>query len=267
MIDSTLLDILQCPTCHHAQLALHADPSPALHCDGCSARYPVVDGIPDLAPAQAQTPDPYRPETLSNLIAGIYDQILPLMSSVVWRCSPLRFADWAHMVAGRGVGGFHLSFPINTGRVYEHIWGEHLNDLPIIGVDQSWNMLRRARKNLRRAGIENFYLIRADPNHLPFKEGAFDTLFSLNGLHAFAQREVVWGEMKRVVAQDGLLAGSTLVREENRLTDLVLDFYERQGVTPMPRSKDYVVAELQEIADGEWFHESYGAVMFFGVDL
>ena len=256
-------DLLQCPTCSHDTLSIDGD---SLGCEACGSRYPIVDGIPDLTPTAEQTPDPYRAETLSSALARVYDKILPVMSRALWRCPPLRFVDWAHMVAGRARGGVHLALPINTGRLYQHIWGEHMADTTVVGVEQSWDMLRRARKNLRRAGVHNPLLVRALPHRLPFKPFVFDSVSSFNGVHAFTHRDLAWREMKRVSAPGGLVAGSTLLREPGRVTNGVLNFYERKGVMPMPHSKDFVVAELGDLADHTWSHETYGAVMFFSLE-
>ncbi|MEI2811209.1 MAG: Trm112 family protein [Nocardioides sp.] len=46
MIDSELLDIIVCPSCHHALEVLEGDRE--LGCTSCELVYPITDGIPVL---------------------------------------------------------------------------------------------------------------------------------------------------------------------------------------------------------------------------
>lgn len=46
MIDSELLDIIVCPSCHSALALLDGDQE--LGCTGCELVYPITDGIPVL---------------------------------------------------------------------------------------------------------------------------------------------------------------------------------------------------------------------------
>ena len=52
-IDPSLLDVLACPSCHAAFKAPSGD-SKSLVCSGCSASFPIVDGIPVLLNDQVQ---------------------------------------------------------------------------------------------------------------------------------------------------------------------------------------------------------------------
>jgi len=269
MIRSDLLEILCCPVCRVAQrdatLRLSGGRRPTLDCVSCDEVYRIVDGIPDMVPRRGpQRVKAYRTETLNNLIAGTYDFSLPFMSLTAWRCSPLRFVDWTHMALGRAQGGWHLSVPVATGGLLAHTWGPHL-DLRVVGVDLSWNMLQRARLKLERAQLPA-YLVRADVERLPFRDGLFRSVLSINGLHAFDERTRGLDEMLRVIEPAGVLAGSTLVRGKERMADWVLDLYERNGVVPMLRSTAYVLAELSQAGKRKVLHESYGAVLFFLVE-
>jgi uncharacterized protein YbaR (Trm112 family)/ubiquinone/menaquinone biosynthesis C-methylase UbiE len=267
-MNKNVLALLQCPTCKAIDL-VDDEANAVLVCDACQNRYPIIDGIPDLTPRfSAATPSPpYQSERLSDLIAGAYDMALPLMSGMLWGCSAMRFVDWAHMCVGRARGGAHLAFPVDTGKLYAHIWGKHLADVQLVAADTSWNMLRRARRKFLRAGIQDALVVRVDPAHLPFRPGAFQSVLSLNGMHHFPQRDAAWAELYRIAAQGSLLAGSTLIREPHRMLAKLFSLYDRAGYTPQPRSKEFVLSELQDLGEKNWFFETYGAVLFFGVEV
>jgi ubiquinone/menaquinone biosynthesis C-methylase UbiE len=268
-MNANVLSLLACPTCQAPALTWDAD---ALRCageGGCQSRYPNMNGILDLTPrVTVPLPEtPYQSERLSDLIAGAYDRALPLMSAALWGCSAMRFVDWAHMAVGRARGGYHLAFPIDTGKLYAHIWGAHLADVGLVVADTSWKMLRRAQRKLKRAKIPCALIARVDPARLPFRGEAFQSVLSLNGMHHFPERDAAWRSLLRVTSPSGLLAGSTLIREPHRMLAKLFSWYDRAGITPQPHSKDFVLAELSALGASHWFFETYGAVMFFGVEV
>jgi uncharacterized protein YbaR (Trm112 family) len=115
MITKEVLDILRCPACFHPELHLGSSRRPHLECGSCQTAYPIVDGIPDLvAPDTAPPPGTYRTETVTNVIAGVYDFVAPLMSMGIWRCSPLRYIDSENRALGRARGGIYLEAPVGT---------------------------------------------------------------------------------------------------------------------------------------------------------
>ncbi|MDX9720699.1 MAG: methyltransferase domain-containing protein [Myxococcota bacterium] len=269
MIRSHFLELLQCPACRLAgregELRLSVTRRPELLCLSCEESYRIIDGIADMVPRLGpQRVKAYRTETLNNLIASSYDFSLPLMSLSAWKCDPLRFVDWTHFALGRAQGGFHLSLPVATGGLLAHVWAPHHN-AKVVAVDLSWNMLRQAKRRLSKLDME-LLMVRADVDRLPFREGVFRSILSLNGLHGFDERVRGLDEFYRVLDSDGMLAGSTLIRGRGRIADWVLDFYERNGVSPMLRSREYVFSELNRQPDVRVLHQTHGAVLFFSVE-
>ena len=265
MIPKKVLDIMECPACHHPDLGIGTRRQPDLICEGCGERYPIVDGIPDMVPRKkAQQYRYYRTDTLLNLIAPIYNLTAPMMSLAVWQCSPLRYVDVAHKALGRSDGGAYLECPVGTGLLLGHIRAEHISG-PLIGVDSSWKMLHQARERFESRGMgQRVTLLRADPEALPFRQGVIRSLQTVNGLHAFHDRLKALGEFDRVLEGGGYFAGSALVRGQNAVADALLATYERYGVFPMLRSREFVIAEIERVVGyPELRHETYGAVLFF----
>jgi ubiquinone/menaquinone biosynthesis C-methylase UbiE/uncharacterized protein YbaR (Trm112 family) len=211
MIQPRALEVLKCPACGGPELTIGSGRRPDLICQSCGAHYPIVHGIPDLvAPENAPQPGSYRTETLSNVIAGIYNVVAPVMSLAIWQCSPLRYVDHENRALGRARGGVYLEAPIGTGLALAPIVSRD-HDALILGVDKSWKMLFKARKRLANLPLP-FQLIRADYDNLPFQNGVVRSLQSLNGLHGFTDRAGALDEFHRVLEPKGFFSGSALVR-------------------------------------------------------
>jgi ubiquinone/menaquinone biosynthesis C-methylase UbiE len=253
---------LECPSCNDPNLKVGSARRPALVCSGCDQYFPVVDGIIDMTPSDRNpAPGNYRTETLFNLIAGVYDLVAPMMSLGVWRCSPLRYVDMSNQAVGRGNHGVLVAAPIGTGAQLDRVLAPY-HDLTVIGVDQSWKMLRKAAKRFEDTG-QKVQLIRADFQHLPFRDGVVDSLISFNGLHTFEDRTRTLQEFGRCLRDDGFMTGSALVRGQEGVADTLLDRYERYGVYPLLRTAEFLTRELREGPFRDVHFATYGAVMFY----
>ena len=262
MIRQEVLEKLCCPSCGGSTLTLGSKRRPTLECPDCQAHYPIIDGIPDLvAPDHTPTPGSYRTETFSNVIAGVYDLVAPVMSVAIWRCSPLHYVDHENRALGRAGDGVYLEAPIGTAVALAPVLADHHEAL-IIGVDKSWNMLEKAKKRLDKVGA-HYQLIRADYGNLPLKDGSVRSLQSLNGLHGFTDRAAALAEFRRCLEDGGFFSGSTLVRAQTDVADAFLERYERYGIYPMLRSPEFLLQEVRSSTFGNVRFETYGAVMFF----
>ncbi len=262
MISRSVLELLQCPSCADPRLQIGSDRRPALVCAGCEQRFPIVDGIVDMTPPEKMpAPGNYRTETLFNLIAGVYDMVLPLMSLGVWRCSPLRYVDMANQAVGRANGGVLLAAPIGTGSPLDKVLAPY-HKLTVIGIDQSWKMLRKAKRRFEDTD-HDIHLIRASFQHLPLRDGVVDSVHSLNGIHTFENRLATLRDFSRCMKEDGFLTGSALIRGQEGVADTLLDRYERYGVYPLLRTAEFLARELEEAPFDAVNFATYGAVMFY----
>ena len=257
---------MQCPACGHPELGIGNRRQPDLVCEACLERYPFEHGIPDMIPrSTVQQYRYYRTDTLLNFIAPFYNIAAPLMSLIGWQCSPLRYVDKAHKSIGRSRDGVYLECPVGTGLLLGHVNPNLHVDSPLVGVDSSWGMLRQAKERFERLGLsEHIILLRADPEHLPFRDNVVRSLQSTNGLHTFNDRTRVLSEFDRLLEHGGYLSGSTLVRGQGVMADTILGLYERYGIFPMLRSREFVSRELKQTLDYPSIqHESHGSILFF----
>ncbi len=97
----------------------------------------------------------------------------------------------------------------------------------IVGVDISMNMLRKARTRFQEQGVNNVHLVKADAAHLPVDDATVNLVLSMNGWHAFADKQGTAAEMQRVLRHHGTLIACGYIKGARRLSDW---FVRRFGV-------------------------------------
>ena len=84
---------------------------------------------------------------------------------------------------------------------------------------------------------------------LPFEDGAFDIVLTLNGFHAFPDKEAAYRETCRVLKPGGIFCGCFYVRGEHRRTDwFIKRLYTPKGwFTPPFETAESLRHRLKEI--------------------
>ena len=86
-------------------------------------------------------------------------------------------------------------------------------------LDYSEDMLVQARVRFEKEGIRNVQAVQGDVGALPFADGSFDTVLSMNGIHVFPNKEKAWSEIRRVLKPDGSLVACFCIKGESRISD------------------------------------------------
>ena len=113
-------------------------------------------------------------------------------------------------------------------------------------LDYSPEMLERAKS--RGEGLAHVRFQQGDVGALPFGDGSFDIVLSLNGFHAFPDKEAAWREIFRVLRPGGTFCGCFYVRGQNRRTDwLIRRLYVPKGwFTPPFETAESLRRRLEE---------------------
>lgn len=96
-------------------------------------------------------------------------------------------------------------------------------------------MMERARRQAEKRSLENVSFMQGDAGKLPFPDGSFDLVLSLNGFHAFPDKEAAYREVFRVLKPGSIFCGCFYVKGENKRTDwLVEKIYTPKGYFTPP---------------------------------
>lgn len=115
-------------------------------------------------------------------------------------------------------GGRLLEVPVGTGVLTMPVY-RTLPEAEVTCLDYSPDMMAKARGRAERMGLRNVHFQQGDVGALPFADGSFDIVLSLNGFHAFPDKQAAFRETFRVLKPGGVFCGCFYVRGENRRTD------------------------------------------------
>ena len=143
-----------------------------------------------------------------------------------------------------------LEVPVGTGILTMPLY-QTLPEADITCLDYSADMMRQARKKADRLHLKNVTFRQGDVGVLPYADGAFDIVLSLNGFHAFPDKEAAYREIFRVLRPGGTFCGCFYVKGEQKRTDwFVRHIYEKAGFfTPPYETASSLNARLKEAYD------------------
>jgi ubiquinone/menaquinone biosynthesis C-methylase UbiE len=230
-----LTDILCCPKTGRP---LHFEEAASILRGGDShVAYPVFDGIADFCP---QVHD--RVSASYDKVAARYDPGITaatlrakVLGRIVWgRASDHDAMEEVLSFLPDRFDGVLLDVPIGTGVFTAPLYRRY-PQATIIGIDCSMNMLRKAQARFREQGVPNVHLLKADAAHLPVRDAAVDLVLSMNGWHAFADKQHTIAEMQRILRPEGTLIACGYVRGARWLSDwFVRHFGVRHGYFTPP---------------------------------
>ena len=118
-----------------------------------------------------------------------------------------------------------LDIPVGTGLFTSEKYAK-LKKANITCVDYSCDMMNVASERFQNAGIENVTFQQGDVGSLDFFDNTFDVVLSMNGFHAFPDKEAAYCELTRVLKQGGVFMGCFYMKGVNRRTDwFIRHFY------------------------------------------
>jgi len=127
-----------------------------------------------------------------------------------------------------------LEVPVGTGVLTMPVY-QTLPRAAITCLDYSPDMMAAAQEKAKRLGIANVTFTQGDVGALPFADESFDIVLSLNGFHAFPDKEAAYRETFRVLKKGGTLCGCFYIRDECGRTDwFIRHLYQPKGFFTAP---------------------------------
>ena len=191
-------------------------------------------------------------------IGSVYDGIITrstvlgkLMDSVIWGMDRERAAKWLNdTLSGipEGFRGSLLEVPVGTGVLTMPLY-RSLPEAKITCLDYSAEMMAHARKRADAMKLSNVAFVQGDVGALPFPDESFDLVLSLNGFHAFPDKDAAYRETCRVLKRGGTFCGCFYIRGGFGRTDwFVRHMYVPKGFfTPPFETKESLTSRLEAL--------------------
>ena len=127
-----------------------------------------------------------------------------------------------------------LEVPVGTGVLTMPVW-QSLPQAEIICLDYSPDMMASAQEKAKRLGVDKVAFTQGDVGALPFADESFDIVLSLNGFHAFPDKEAAYRETYRVLKKGGTFCGCFYIKGECGRTDwFIRHLYQPKGFFTAP---------------------------------
>jgi len=167
---------------------------------------------------------------------------------VVWNMDAeenTRYLEFAMAGIPEDFSGKILEVPVGTGVLTMPVY-KIIPNAEVTCLDYSADMMAVARRRAEKMGLINVQFRQGDVGALPFEDSSFDIILSMNGFHAFPDKEAAYKETFRVLKPGGSFCGCFYIRGENRRTDWFIEkLYTPKGFfTPPYETLDSLKARL-----------------------
>jgi ubiquinone/menaquinone biosynthesis C-methylase UbiE len=149
-----------------------------------------------------------------------------IVSRIIWNMNGEESSVY-QMRALSGVpenfSGRLLEVPVGTGILTVPVY-QTIPKADITCLDYSPDMMAQAREKAERIGLKNVSFMQGDVAALPFEDGSFDIVLSLNGFHAFPDKGAAYREIFRVLKIGGTFCGCFYVKGLCKQTDFFIRY-------------------------------------------
>lgn len=156
-----------------------------------------------------------------------------------------------------------LDVPVGTG-VFTAEKYKAMQNAEITCVDYSQDMLQHARKRFANRSLKNVVCMQGDVGALEFGDETFDIVLSMNGFHAFPDKEKAFAETARVLKKGGTFCGCFYIKGQLKRTDFIVNtlLAKKGWFTPPFQTLEELRAKLSGMySQVELYHEN--AIAYF----
>lgn len=176
--------------------------------------------------------------------AGFYDGMMTYSTlpgkaicRIVWNMDGEKNAGYLECALSgvpEDFAGKLLEVPVGTGVLTMPVYRQ-LTEAEITCLDYSSDMMSAAQARAEKLGIENVRFVQGDVGALPFENERFDAVLSLNGFHAFPDKEAAYRETFRVLKPGGTFCGCFYIQGGCKRTDwFIKHLYQPKGFFTPP---------------------------------
>lgn len=233
-----------------------------LKCLNCDLKFPVIKNIPDFLQKRQMTSERNKLIKFIDRLSTIYET--PLWYPIVYHIYGGFFIPSVKETVNsindmlEIDGGISLDVACGTGLYTRSIARKAKK---VYDIDFSMGMLKKAQEYVKRDGLGNIVLARAEVEHLPFKNDFFDGISCCGALHLFPDVIGALGEMNRVLKRGGKLAVMTFVRKRFLGIKRIYEYWEKKQfhVFDVDELKGY----LEDTGYSDFKYNIYGSIILF----
>ena len=224
-----------------------------------------------MSDRKQQIQDSYK--NLGGGFAGFYDGLVSysttagkIANNIMWGFDDFTTSQWLNSALSgipENFSGKLLEVPVGTGVLTMPLY-QTLPDAEITCLDYSADMMENARKRAEYMNIKNIDFRQGDAGALPFPDESFDIVLSLNGFHAFPDKDAAFKETYRVLKKGGIFCGYFYIQGEKKRTDFAVKhlLVPNHSFTPPFETSDSLKERLGNMYRAVKFRTVYAEGIF-----
>ena len=135
---------------------------------------------------------------------------------------------------GENFKGKLLDVPVGTGVITMPFYFL-IPNADITCLDYSEEMLNQSKEKAEKLKLKNIKFQQGDVGNLPYEDNSFDIVLSMNGFHAFPDKEKAFDETFRVLKEGGKFCGCFYIKGQSWKTDFIINnIYVKKGYFTPP---------------------------------
>ena len=195
---------------------------------------------------------------LGSGFADFYDGMITytapagkLLNRIIWGFDEKSTEEWiSGALSGipEDFSGKLLEIPVGTGVITMPVY-KKLPLAKIICMDYSPDMMRNAQRRAAAMNLDNISFIQGDVSDLPFEDESFDIVLSMNGFHAFPDKDAAYRETCRVLKKGGIFCGCFYISGEKKRTDFFVKHLlePKKSFTPPYETRNSLETRLKTL--------------------